>query len=337
VPISAAGRELSALLPAMASGISTLQLELAPGRTVDLPGTLHSSIGISGNAQFNYRLPAGSSAVAGHSATWEGADLKLTSSPDGRRLSADMRFDQWALTMGEGSLSFANATLRSSAEMTGWGFAIGDFELVASDGRIVPASGNDTGFAKLTINMTSALEDERMRGSLNADVAGLRVADKDSTVRLRSSVAELDALHLGAFLRRLNDLAETAGDPGALGITDLEFEARRLLSAGATINLQELRISNGPDDFLASIELTLPRNDEAQAWVSLLLALQGNAEFEIPAALIEANAELATQLQALIAAGFLIQKDGIFRMSAAYAKGLATINGVPMPVPMPGM
>ncbi|MCB1841691.1 MAG: DUF945 family protein [Halioglobus sp.] len=58
VPFGALSGDPASLLPVIASGVSTLHLQLAPHRIVDLPGQLVSRIGISGTAHFSYSLPA---------------------------------------------------------------------------------------------------------------------------------------------------------------------------------------------------------------------------------------------------------------------------------------
>ena len=38
----------------------------------------------------------------------------------------------------------------------------------------------------------------------------------------------------------------------------------------------------------------------------------------------------------IVAMGFLVLQGDEYKMNLEYAQGLATVNGMPMPVPMPG-
>ncbi len=337
VPVGAASRDLSEMLPAIASGVSTLSVELGPGQVAALPGTLNSRIGITGSAQFDYQLPAGSTAVDGKSASWEDARIHVTSSPDGRKLTTKLQVEELSIDSDEGQITLASADMEADGEMTGWGFAVGNLTLAVGETSMSTITGGPQGWSTMNMNMQSALQGERMHGSLDVEVNSLVTPNGVSDVRVRGTVAELDAKILGPLIRLLNQVSANPHDASGQAIADLEIDARRLLSAGADINFQEISMKSDAGEFLAAAEFKLPQSDEMLAWTSLLLALQGKADFRVPQALFDANPDFAAQAQPLIAAGFLVRDGDLYTMNVAYAKGLATINGIPMPIPMPGV
>ena len=56
----------------------------------------------------------------------------------------------------------------------------------------------------------------------------------------------------------------------------------------------------------------------------------------MPVALFEMAVAMDPQANAAVAMGFLVKDGDNYKMNVEYAQGLATVNGLPMPVPMPG-
>lgn len=336
LPFGAIGRDASSLLPAIASGLSTLRLELAPERVVDLPGKLVSRLGINGSARFHYQLPAGRRAANGISASWAAADIQVTSNADGSALRANAQLDDWSIDLGSEALSFASLTSATDIVMSDRGIAVGSFELALTDTRIRRASDSETRWAVLTAKAESALAGELFNGDLHLDIAGLNGARGQQNVKLHATVSDLQARFLRPVLRRMSGVAGNSSTLDDVAYSQADEELRLLLSAGGKLTIDELRVQTDDGELAALVALEVPASDRLRSWPGLLLALEGKADVELPVSVVDAMPDLALQLQPLIATGFLRREGDVYVLRAAYAKGLATINGAPMPVPMPG-
>ncbi len=77
-------------------------------------------------------------------------------------------------------------------------------------------------------------------------------------------------------------------------------------------------------------------NADTFNWGSILLALDATVSLRIPAELVEIAIDMEPQINAAIGLGYLKRSGEIYEMEAAFQKGLLTVNGAPMPIPLPG-
>ena len=83
------------------------------------------------------------------------------------------------------------------------------------------------------------------------------------------------------------------------------------------------------------LDFTVAENDSATFdWTSLLLATKASADISVPEALVEMALQMNPQAGAVVAMGFLQKSGDTYEMKALYEKGLLTINGAPMPIPL---
>ena len=67
------------------------------------------------------------------------------------------------------------------------------------------------------------------------------------------------------------------------------------------------------------------------------MALDASAESRLPAALVDMVTANDPDMHAVIGMGFLRKQGQFYTMAAAVKQGLLTVNGAPMPIPLPGM
>ena len=72
-------------------------------------------------------------------------------------------------------------------------------------------------------------------------------------------------------------------------------------------------------------------------WTTLLLSTEADVDLSVPAALVEAAGQGNPQLAMAIGSGFLVKEGDAYIMKAKLKKGLATVNGAPIPIPLGGM
>lgn len=332
VPLGGAGRDPAALLPALASGVSTLELELADGRVLPVPGQLASRINLNGSAVLDYSLPAGTEQDAGFRAAWEGAHLTVRSSADGRTLGFAGTFDDWRVESAGQSVAVDAASAEAAAEVTPHGFAVGSTTI-----RVTGLAMSDGfGWQSLELDADSSLAGERVAADFALELRGLALPAGRFDADLALSLGGLTPATLGPLLRGLKRSAVAAG--GSMPVApyaDFEFDLRRLLSGGATLSLERLTLTTPDGEMRAALAVELPEADGLAAWSGLALAADGRAEVTVPRALAE-GPPFAEPLRPLIAGGFLVLDGDAYRLRADYARGVATVNGAPLTVPLTG-
>ena len=69
----------------------------------------------------------------------------------------------------------------------------------------------------------------------------------------------------------------------------------------------------------------------------MLLALDASADIRLPVELFDMAQAMSPEAGALVAMGFLHKDGDFYEMRAQYTKGLLTVNGAPLPIPLPGL
>jgi uncharacterized protein YdgA (DUF945 family) len=150
----------------------------------------------------------------------------------------------------------------------------------------------------------------------------------------------LDARALKAITTEF-ERAQSAVDPDAALAAlypRIEDDLQALLSAGAELRIDRFDVALPQGEVTTTLALTLPQTDAASgfSWAALLLALTASADLRMPVALMDLAQTVRPESAALVAMGIL-KKDGeSYIVNARYEKGLLTVNGAPMPIPLPG-
>ena len=87
----------------------------------------------------------------------------------------------------------------------------------------------------------------------------------------------------------------------------------------------------------AKMRFAIEESDAAGfAISSLLLSLDAEADLTLSAEFVDYAMATNPDAGAIVGMGYLRKNGDIYEMRAEYAKGLLTINGAPMPIPMGG-
>ena len=68
-----------------------------------------------------------------------------------------------------------------------------------------------------------------------------------------------------------------------------------------------------------------------------MLATEAGVHLRGPADLVDLATMMGPKAGAAVAMGFLKQNGDVYEMDAAYRKGLLTINGAPLAIPLPSV
>ncbi|MBT8084603.1 MAG: DUF945 family protein [Woeseia sp.] len=332
VPLGSAPRSASALIPALATGVSTFSLELPTGNVLPVPGVLYSRIGLTGSATFRFELPAGDETRDGVRLVWQAGDLGLSSNNNGRELSISADLAGLLFNDGVQRLELAQLQMAGNSRATSWGFAIGDVDLELKEAAWLTGDTQNR-IKGLDLSATSAIEGSALQGALQLNMLGLDTDDGRYDLEIIANAAGVDAATLGPILRALR---YSGSDPrrGAEPYPGFDGDLRRLMSAGVAITIDSLQLRTFEGDGVASLSVTVPKLDETASWPGLLLALEASANIEIDSTRVEAPSPLSEQFRVLVAGGFLVPDGEVYRLQADYAKGKATVNGAPLVIPM---
>ena len=61
-----------------------------------------------------------------------------------------------------------------------------------------------------------------------------------------------------------------------------------------------------------------------------------DANMSIPSAMFDMVAMMSPEIQAAVEMGILTKRGNVYLMEAVYRKGLLTVNGAPLPIPLSG-
>jgi len=154
--------------------------------------------------------------------------------------------------------------------------------------------------------------------------------------QLRGTLEGLDAAPLGRLIDGF-EKSRDAGDP-SLAFALVEEELKALLAGGLAATIEQFDVTLPQGTLAARLELDVAATDRDDfVWTGMLLATECSANVAIHAALFEFVVERNPDARALLAAGFIVRKGDDYELVAEYRQGLLTINGAPMPLPMPSM
>jgi hypothetical protein len=110
------------------------------------------------------------------------------------------------------------------------------------------------------------------------------------------------------------------------------------LAAGISLHVDQLDLSLPQGLLSMKMDFTHPATDASQLnWTSVLLAMDASADISVPVELMDLITTMNPQAHAAIAMGFLRRKGDAYEMQASIKKGLLTVNGAPLPLPVPGL
>ena len=101
------------------------------------------------------------------------------------------------------------------------------------------------------------------------------------------------------------------------------------------IDISQLDVGTPMGTITSTMNLSVPEADRDNfAWSSLLLSLNGELNLSVPEMLVQFASSMDPEAGALIGMGYLVKDGDAYTMDAKIAKGLLTVNGAPMPLPV---
>ena len=334
IPVTSMSRDKGSLAPGLGSAVSTLQVELPDGEAIGVPGTIYSKLSLGGNLRSNYVLEAGEHAEDGMTATWGPTDINVTTDPVSGEAAFNGTVGSLSVVDENQAVSLRALAFEGQQAPTTFGISVGDVDftlddlVVAVDGSTVSAiktlavkastdiDGDDLN-ANATMNMM--LQDLPEIGELSLDmIFGLEGAD---------------AATMGRVQQALETVGST-GDPMAMYST-IEGDIKTLFASGFDMNFEQLDVTLPQGTISSKMLFSFEEKDAATFdWSSLLLGTEASIDLSIPEPVVEMIVQANPDVAMVIGAGYLVLRGDAYEMKAELKKGLLTVNGAPIPIPL---
>ncbi|HLU07439.1 MAG TPA: DUF945 family protein [Woeseiaceae bacterium] len=341
VPFTSMSRQSGSLVPALASTVSTMQLDTGDGEAIHIPGTLYTQVGLTGATASRYLLEPGSFDENDAEATWQGADVSASTDSLRKELSYEGTVEPLSLSTGDSNLGLKQAAFQGNSRYTDFGFMVGAISVDIDEFAYKDGANQAVNIRNLAFNAKSDVADGRVSGKTNVTVNGFSVPGAgEANMVMDVSASRLDAAPVREILAQVR-AAQRAPDPDTAMqalYPQVEDDLRTLLASGAEVRIDRFDVSLPQGEVTTRLHFELPEMDEGEeaSWAALLLALTASADLRVPVALMDLAQAATPQSGALIAMGILKLDGDSYVVNAQYEKGLLTINGAPMPIPLPG-
>jgi len=336
IPVASLGRAEGSLAPGLGRGVSTLAIEYPDGQSLPVPGTIYSSIGLNGVLTANYIAESGSIEADGSTASWGNADIELSTDHTAQSLVIDGTIESLFVSDAGDVLRLGSTTFAGEQRPSRFGISVGDFEIRAESVAVEEAGAETYRLGPVALAGTSDIDGERVNGDVRMSIGELAIpgygnADFDVAVRFTG----LDGAALGNLVRTA-EAADDNASPQMLQqrlLDDLE----KLAAAGFELHVDrfDFDLPQGP----VALTMRLTAEDSGDSdfdLTSLLMTLDAEADLTASAGFVDQAMAMNPDAGAIIGMGYLRRNGDVYEMHAEYAKGLLTINGAPMPIPMGG-
>ena len=336
IPVTSMGRTEGSLAPGLGRGVSTLVIEYPDGASVPVPGTVYSSIGLNGGLTANYIVESGSLEADGSAASWGDANVEISTDQEAQSFVIDGAIESLAVSDAGDTLRLGETTFSGVQHASRFGIMVGDFEMRADSVAVDEAGMETYRLGPVSLSATSDVDGDRINGDFRMSLGALAVpgyGDADFDVAVRFTGVD------GAALGRLVQTLEDAGDqamPQELQLL-LRDDLEKLVAAGFELHVDQLDfdLPQGP------VALKMRFNVEESGagafdLTSLLMTLDADADLTASAGFVDHAMAMNPDAGAIIGMGYLRRNGDVYEMRAEYAKGLLTINGARMPIPLGG-
>ena len=336
IPVTSVGRTEGSLAPGLGRGVSTLSIEFTDGQTVPIPGTIYSTIGLSGVLSANYIVEPGTAEAEGSTASWGAANIELSTDQRAESVVIEGTIDSLSVSDAGDTLKLGETTFSGVQRPGRFGITAGDFEIAAESVAVEEVGIETYRLGPVSLSGRSLIYGDRVNGDFRMSLDALAVpgyGDSGFDVALR--FAGLDGASLGRMVRSLEDAGDDA-DPQVLQLL-LRDDFEKLLAAGLELHVDQFDFDLPQGPVSARMRFTVEETDaDSFDLTSLLMTLDAEADLRVSEGFVNHAMATNPDAGAIVGMGYLRKKGDVYEMRAEYAKGLLTINGAPMPIPMGG-
>jgi len=337
VPISSMSREQGSLAPGLGSAVSTVSIEMPDGETVELPGKIFSKVALGGELQSQYQLEAGSHEQDDTTASWSDSSIDVTTNPSTGEIDYSGSVGTLKVVDDRSAVTLEGMSFSGTHIPTSYGFAVGDIDFEVDAVSMESIAGGGGGIKGLSIDAMSSVDDGDVNGHAVLKLDSQTIPGfGDVSIAADITLEGADAVALGA-LQKAVDAAGANADPNML-FASAEEDLKRLLAGGMELRFDQLDVTLPMGTVVTKLDFKVAEEDpDTFDWSSMLLSTEASANVTVPEALVDMAMQMNPQAGAVVGMGFLKKNGDVYEMEAEYKKGLLTINGAPMPIPLGSM
>jgi uncharacterized protein YdgA (DUF945 family) len=328
IALASAGEKGGSLMPGLGNAVSTLSIERPDGELVELPGAVYSALGLGGDLRSTYVAEAGESDAG----SWSDIEINYESTAASGNYVYDGQIASLELVDGEESVAISNLTFSGDMTRSDFGFAIGAMK-VANDSVAVATTGQPpVSIGPLSLETSSVVDGGRINSTTALAVSVDEIPGVGPVaLDMQMDVEGIDGAALQRLVQKMQSVRSTGQtDMGGM----LDAETADLLAAGAELHIRRLNVTLPQGTVKSQLDLAVQETDGGSAfeWSSLLLATEADLKLEVPEVLADMAMMMAPN--AALIEGFLIKNGDVYELDAAYKKGLMTVNGMPLAIPL---
>ena len=327
IPVSSMSRDHGTLIPGLGSAISTLSIELADGSTVDLPGTIFSNVGLTGELKSNFVLEPEGVDAEGVRLDWGKADFMITSDPASGNIGISGELGSLAAASDGQTVIVDTLDVAVDHTTTPYGFTVGPARITVKSFSAVTATDTTT-VGPIFVDSNSAIDSGRLGADVTLRIENAPMQDfGPALIEIVMRFENVDAAAL-ARLQRNSDAS----------MVDIEGDLQNLLASGLVLHIDQLDFELPMGKITSRLQAVVSESDAGDfTWASAMLSLDASADISLPVDFVDMMTQIDSDMHAVIAMGFLRRKGDFYTMQATFKQGALTVNGAPMPIPMPGM
>jgi uncharacterized protein YdgA (DUF945 family) len=336
IPVTSVGRTEGSLAPGLGRGVSTLSIEFPDGEAVPVPGTIYSRIALNGVLTANYILEPGSLQADGSTASWGDASIELATDQTAESLAIDGFVDSLVVSDEGDTLRLGRTTFTGIERPSPFRFSVGDFAVDMESIAVEEAGIEIYRLGAVTFSGMSDMDGDRVNGDFSLGIEALDVPGYgESGFEVAMRFTGVDGAALGQLVQKLED-ADDQADPQVITAL-LQGELEAILAAGLELHVDRFDFDLPPGPVALKMRFTVPDSGKDEFdLTSLLMTLDAEADLTASAGFVDHAMAMNPDAGAIVGMGYLRRNGDVYEMRAEYAKGLLTINGAPMPIPMGG-
>ena len=342
LPVTSMSRESGSLMPGLASTVSTLKFDVGNGEIFEVPGKIYSQVGLTGETTSRFQMAAGSTDVEAARLSWQGADVTVQTNPHGGSVSFEGEVLPLSFLDEDGGFEFGRLAVDGHQNRTPFGFNVGTIHVELESVAINSVANPTMQFGPLAIDAKSGIAGDKVNASTKFTISNVPTPGLgDVDITLDMALDRVDARSFQKIAAAVRSAQASADPQQAIQSMYplIEDDVQKILSSGLEVRFDQFDISSPNGDLTTRFQFSLPPTDPDTdfSWSALLLALDASANVRLPVALYEMAELMSPDVGMLVAMG-IFKKDGeYYEMKAEYSQGLVTVNGAPMPIPLPGM
>ncbi len=334
IPVSSMSREKGSLAPGLGSALSTMSIELPDGELVKVPGTLFSEIGLGGELHSLYELESGSHEDGDTTARWDATSINIRTDPSSGEAAFDGSVGSFSVGNTTEMVALGELTFAGQRHPTKYGVAVGDVAL-EMDGLSITSTANESGGVRsLSVNARTELDGDEINAEAFVSAVVQAVPQfGEVAFDMAFNLVGADAEALGRVQQTLERVGANQGPISMFG--PVEQDLKRLFASGFKFNFEQLDVTLAMGTVSSKMLFEFGEEDPATFdWTTLLLSTEASIDLSIPDAIVQMMLQAEPNMAMAIGAGYLVKRGDAYELVARLKKGVLTVNGAPIPLPV---